>query len=136
MGKTETAPSESEWAIMEVIWASEEPLTSSEVIKRLQGNKNMTPKMVRVLINRLCQKGILAYTVNSHDTRIYHYSPQRTKAECLKEKSRKFVDNYFSGNQANAMTALLHSFTMTDEQIKELETILEESKKGGKARMP
>lgn len=46
----------------------------------------------------------------------------------MKEKSRKFVDSYFSGSGTNAMAALLQSFALTDEQIKELEEILEKSK--------
>ena len=49
-------PSESEWLIMEIIWESDRPLTSAEVIHKLQGKLNMTPKMIRVLMNRLCQK--------------------------------------------------------------------------------
>ncbi|MDR1699961.1 MAG: BlaI/MecI/CopY family transcriptional regulator [Lachnoclostridium sp.] len=134
MGKTETTPSESEWIIMETIWASDVPLTSSEVIHALQEHKIMTPKMVRVLMNRLCQKNILNFTVDKRDARIYHYYSVRSKEECLKEKSRKFVDNYFSGNQANAMAALLQNFTLTDEQIEELEAILEKSKDDRKER--
>ena len=50
---------QSEWQIMEVIWADEAPLTSSEVYKRLQGNVDMSQRMVRVLMNRLNQKDIL-----------------------------------------------------------------------------
>ena len=60
-------PSESEWIIMEVFWENETPLTSSTVIQKLQGKLDMTPKMVRVLMNRLCQKGILDYTHDEKD---------------------------------------------------------------------
>jgi BlaI family penicillinase repressor len=56
---------------------------------------------------------------------------QRSREECVKEKSRKFVDSYFSGSGTNAMAALLQSFALTDEQIKELEEILEKSKDRG-----
>ena len=49
----------------------------------------------------------------------------------MKEKSRKFVDSYFSGNGTNAMVALLQSFALTDEQIRELEEILEKSRERG-----
>ena len=59
---------------------------------------------------------------------VYHYYVLKQKEECVKEKSRKFVDSYFSGNGTNAMAALLQSFALTDEQIKELEEILEKSK--------
>ena len=66
--------------------------------------------------------------MDEHDSRVYHYYVQRLREECVKEKSRKFVDSYFSGNGTNAMAALLQSFALTDEQIKELEEILEKSK--------
>lgn len=38
------------------------------------------------------------------------------------------MDSYFSGSGTNAMAALLQSFALTGEQIKELEEILEKSK--------
>ena len=126
MAKEEITPSE--WQIMEVLWTCGEPLTSSEVYKRMQGNVDMSMRMVRVLMNRLNQKDVLAYTVDERDSRVYHYYVQRSREECVKEKSRKFVDSYFSGSGTNAMAALLQSFALTDEQIKELEEILERSK--------
>ncbi len=132
MGKEEQTPSESEWMVMEILWASESSMTSKEVIHELRKQNSMTPKMVRVLINRLCEKGLLSYTVDPDDKRVYHYSVTKSKEDCLKEKSKRFVDSYFSGNTAaaatNAMAALLQSFAMTDEQIRELEEILEKSK--------
>lgn len=130
MLKEEWTPSESEWQIMEIFWANSESMTSKEVIQKLE--KDMTPKMVRVLINRLCEKGMLSYTVDTEDKRVYHYSVMKSKEECQKEKSRRFVESYFKGNQTNAVAALLGSNRLTEEQIKELEEILEKSKgKGG-----
>ncbi len=130
MAKEEITPSE--WKIMEILWACREPLTSSEVYKRIQGAADMSQRMVRVLMNRLNQKDILGYTVDEHDSRVYHYFVQKSREECVKEKSRKFVDRYFSGNGTNAMVALLQSFAPTDDQIKELEEILEKKRERGK----
>ena len=124
----ETTPSQSEWMIMEVFWASDTSLTAKEVIKRIRDKSDMSPRMVRVLINRLCQKGVLSYTVDEHDSRVYHYSVMRSKEQCQKEKSRKFIDSYFEGSQKNAMAALLQSTKLTDEQYRELEEILEQCK--------
>lgn len=128
MGKEEQTPSESEWMVMEILWASESSMTSKEVIHELRKQNSMTPKMVRVLINRLCEKGLLSYTVDPDDKRVYHYYVMKSKEDCLKEKSKRFVDSYFSGNKTNMVAALLQSFALTDEQIKELEEILEKSK--------
>ena len=129
MKQDDLTPSESEWLIMEVFWAGNASMTSSEVIRELQGNADMTPKMVRVLMNRLCHKGILSYTVDKEDARLYHYFVIKSKEECLKEKSRKFVDSYFQGSQANAVAALLQNVSLTEQQIGELEKILKETKK-------
>lgn len=128
MGREEMTPSESEWLIMEVLWERNTSMTSSEVIRYLREKSHMTPRMVRVLMNRLCQKELLGYTVDDDDARIYHYFALKSREECLKEKSRRFVDSYFSGNQTNAVAALIQSISLTEEQIQELTEILEQSK--------
>ena len=62
---------------------------------------------------------------------MYHYSVTKSKEDCLKEKSKKFVDSYFKGNQTSAVAALIQSVSLTEEQIKELGEILEKSKGKG-----
>ena len=132
MGSEDATPSESEWLITEVLWESDTPMTSSAAIRRLEGKLDMTPKMIRVLMNRLCQKGILSHRGDEKDSRVYHYSVLKSKEECLRSKSRKFADSYFSGNQSSALASLIQSIALTDEQIHELEEILEKSKGKGK----
>lgn len=132
MGNNDLMPSESEWQIMEVFWSGETSMTSSEVIKKLHGKLDMTPKMIRVLINRLCQKGILSYKIDKKDTRVYHYLAMKSREECLRGKSLRFAESYFSGNQTSALASLIQSVSLTDEQIKELEEILEEARDQGK----
>ena len=78
------------------------------------------------------QKGVLSYTVDEHDARVYHYTVMKSKEECQQEKSRKFVDSYFAGSRKNAMAALLQSAELTQEQFQELEEILEQCKDKGK----
>lgn len=122
----ETTPSQSEWLIMEVFWAAGTSLTAKEVIKKIREKTDMSPRMVRVLLNRLWQKGVLSYRVDEHDARVYHYSVVKSKEECQKEKSRKFIESYFGGSRKNAMAALLQSAELTKEQFAELEEILEQ----------
>ncbi len=124
----ETSPSQSEWLVMEVLWASDNSLTAREVIEKMKDNADMSPRMVRVLLNRLWQKGVLSYTVDAHDSRVYHYSVVKSKEECQREKSKKFVDSYFAGSRKNAMAALIQSAKLTEEQFQELEDILEQCK--------
>lgn len=124
----ETTPSQSEWLIMEIFWAGNGTMTAREVIKKMKETTDMSPRMVRVLLNRLWQKGVLSYTVDEHDSRMYHYTVVKSKEDCQKEKSKKFVDSYFGGNGNAAMAALLQNTELSEKQYRELEKILEQCK--------
>lgn len=128
MPNKDLTPSETEWLIMEVLWENGDSLTSLEIIKKLEDVRKMSPKTVRVLLNRLYQKKIIDYTIDKKDSRVYHYFALKTKEECLQEKSRRFVKSYFSGNRLGALAALIQNCDLTEEQIKELEAILEKSR--------
>lgn len=125
----EIMPSENEWIIMEVLWKTEESMTASEIIERLKGIKDVSPKTIRVLINRLLQKGMIDYIVDSKDSRVYHYHAIRDREECLREKSKRFINSYFEGNMFGMVTSLVQSGSFSDEQIKELLEILKGEKK-------
>ncbi|MDE6433264.1 MAG: BlaI/MecI/CopY family transcriptional regulator [Lachnospiraceae bacterium] len=130
MSKEDLTPSETEWLVMEKLWESAIPLTSAEIISRLEGDKKMSPKTVRVLLNRLGQKKIVDYTIDKKDSRVYHYFAVKSKEECLKEKSRHFAESYFKGSRTGAMAALVDSFDLDEGQMKELWDILKEKNKG------
>lgn len=124
----ETTPSENEWLVMEVIWKENRPITASEIIEKLKGVLDISQKTIRVMIGRLVAKGVLDYTIDKNDARIYHYFPQKTKDECLNMKSRRFVKNYFGGDASLAVASFLKSGEITEEQLAELESLVESLK--------
>lgn len=124
----ETMPSENEWMIMEILWKQGRPLTAKEIIDQLKGVKDVSPKTIRVLINRLLKKGMIAYEIDERDARIYHYMPVKTKEACLEEKSKRFFKSYFGGNPMGMVAALVRNDYFSEEQINELIQILKEGK--------
>ena len=124
----ELTPSENEWVIMEVLWESETPLTASQIIEKLKGIKEVSPKTIRVLINRLLKKGIIDYTVDAHDSRVYHYFSVKSREACLDEKSARFVNSYFKGNPLGMVAALVENRRFSHEQIDELILILKDAR--------
>lgn len=124
----ETTPSENEWIVMEILWDSTGPLTATDIIEKLKGIKDVSPKTIRVLINRLLKKGILDYTIDPHDARIYHYSAVKSREDCLREKSERFVNSYFRGNALGMVATLVQNEDLTEEQLDELIHILEAGK--------
>lgn len=129
--RKERIPSDSEWLVMEVLWDSKKPLSSAEIIRQLSERAEMTPRMVRVLLNRLCQKELVTYVIDEKDARVYHYSFIKGREECRKEKGKQFVECYFAGNQTGAIASLMQGMAFTKEQMRELEEILEKNKQKG-----
>lgn len=121
----EITPSENEWLIMEVIWKESESITASEIIEKLKGTLDVSQKTIRVMIGRLVAKGVLGYTVDENDARIYHYFSLKSKEECLDLKSRRFVKNYFGGDASLAVASFLKSADITGEQLAQLEDLVE-----------
>lgn len=130
MDKEKVMPTEREWLIMEAIWDSEDALTSSEILGRIDKNAKLDARTARVLLHHLCKKGLLGYVVDGQDSRVYHYHALRTREECLRTKSQSFVNAYFRGNSSGAVAAFLQHAAFTDEQLKELGEILATKKTG------
>lgn len=124
----DNTPSENEWTIMEIVWKHTDSVTAAEIIKELEGVLAISNKTIRVMINRLVAKGVLSYTVDPKDARIYHYTAARTREECLDLKSERFVKHYCGGNISLAVASFLSGADITDEQLDELNTILSEMK--------
>ena len=133
MDREEMLPTEREWLIMDAVWDSDNRPTSAEILNRIDEAAKLDSRTERVLLHHLCRKGLLGYVVDEHDSRVYHYYPLRTREECLREKSRDFVDTYFRGSNSVAVAAMLKNAAFTDEQLKELEEILKARKDGERA---
>ncbi|MDE6889178.1 MAG: BlaI/MecI/CopY family transcriptional regulator [Eubacterium sp.] len=127
MGK-ETTPSETEWLVMEVIWASEGGITASEIIQDLEGSLKVSARTIRVLINRLLAKGVIRHQVDEKDSRVYHYYVVKSKEECLAEKQERFVRNFFGGNSTLAVASFIENSHLSDEQFSQLEQLVEKMK--------
>ena len=133
MDREDTMPTEREWLIMEAVWDSEDFPTSAQIMKRIDAKAGLDVRTERVLLHHLCKKGLLGYTVDERDSRVYHYYAIRTRDDCLREKSLDFINTYFQGRSSVAVAAFLKNAAFTDEQIQELEEILE-ARKGGEQK--
>lgn len=127
MGK-ETTPSETEWLVMEVIWASEGGITASEIIQDLEGSLKVSARTIRVLVNRLLAKGVIRHQVDEKDSRVYHYYVVKSREECLAEKQERFVRNFFGGNSTLAVASFIENSHLSDEQFSQLEQLVEKMK--------
>ena len=110
MPREEMLPSESEWMIMETLWRCGHDLTSAEIANALPKSSKMNRRMVRVLINRLCKKGMLEYTVDPDDARVYHYTAARGREECRRPKKQENRTTWYKQERKGANSGRTKSY--------------------------
>ncbi len=118
--------SEAEWEVMKVLW-SKSPKTANEVIKVLSKKTSWKRETIRTLINRLVQKKAVGFEKKG---RQYHYYPQVTEAECIREETKSFLKRVHGGSIEPMLTSFVEEEQLSPEKIARLRRILDEAEAG------
>ncbi len=121
--------SEAEYEIMKIIW-DYAPISTNEVIERLKGANDWSPKTIQTLLSRLVKKGALSYVKNS---RVFVYSPLVEEKEYLTEESSSFLQRFYHGALNSMVLNFLEQDKLTEKEIEELKQILDTKQKEGEA---
>lgn len=85
--------SDAEWEIMRIIWAKA-PVTSTVIIKDLEGITGWMPTTVKTLLSRLVNKQILEFETKG---RTFYYSPLVTEEKCIRDEMQNVVEKVYGG---------------------------------------
>ena len=118
--------SDSEWDVMNVLWAAGTPLAANEVVDRLAGVRDWSPRTVKTLLNRLINNGALAYEAQG---KRYLYTPRVPREQCVRDETRSFLSRVF----ANAPGAMLLQFVeqakLSPDEVAALRKLLDKKAK-------
>jgi BlaI family transcriptional regulator, penicillinase repressor len=120
------AISDAEWDVMNVFWSAQAPLTANDVVAGVAAAREWNPRTVKTLLNRLINKGALAYEARGKH---YLYRPKVTREQCVREQTRSFLSRVF-GNAPGAM--LLHFVAeakLTPDEVEALKRLLDKKTK-------
>jgi len=117
---------ESEWRVMQVLW-EHGPLTANEVVEELAGAVMWKPRTVKTLIARLVKKGAVRFKAEGSR---YRYSAVVSKSECIRSETKSFVRRVYQGAMKPALAAFLEDAGLSPQEIRELQEILEQKRKG------
>jgi BlaI family penicillinase repressor len=113
--------SEAEWKVLEVLW-KESPLTSAEIIARLEAETEWAPNTVRTLLARLKDKGAISPSTREGKMR---YKPRLTREKCVRSEGDNFLSRVFGGRMAPLLLHFAREAKLTPEEARELRDILE-----------
>lgn len=120
--------SEAEFEVMKIIWKSA-PISTNEITEQLMQTTTWSPKTIQTLIKRLVTKGALTYEKKS---RVFVYTPLVAESEYVYQESNSFLNRFYNGNLSSLLSAYLENDAVSEDEIKDLRTILsEKGRKGG-----
>lgn len=117
--------SEAEYAVMEVLWRADRPLTANAVADQVAKSQGWTLATVKTLLSRLLSKGAVAH---EEDGRRYLYRPLIARGDYAAGESIKLVDRLFGGRLSPLVAHLAERDQLTPDDIDEIEALLREIK--------
>ncbi len=106
----------------DIIWGNE-PISSSELVKKCEGALEWKKSTTFTVLRRLCQKGLFQNidgTVSSVISREEYYAMQ----------SERFVEENFKGSLPAFLAAFTARKNLSKEEIEELRQMVEEFQEG------
>ncbi len=108
---------EAEFAVMNAIWASEPPVTTAQLMRKVGNEKGWKTPALISLVNRLIERGFVSSEKTQKERT---YFPLVQKEEYLQFETEGFVQQYHGGSLTSLMASLADTNAMTDEQLEEL----------------
>jgi predicted transcriptional regulator len=115
--------SDAEKQIMELIWVSKKPVTTSEIMQNLPKDVEWKQNTVVTFLARLIEKGLLKATRIS---KANYYEPCITEQEYRNYETRQFVKDVHRGSIFGFISALCDNGDLTNEDIEALMKRLKE----------
>ena len=112
--------SDSEWDVMEPIWAAG-ACTAADVIRELRATHDWNHSTIRTLLARLVEKGALAYDV---DGSRYIYRAAVSRQRCVRQEGRSFLEKAFGGDVAALLAHFVAEASLDRQQIQQLRQLL------------
>jgi len=122
--------SEAEYQVMKVIWAEQAPISTNDVVKKLESTTSWKPKTIHTLLSRLVKKGALRYEKSG---RVFIYSPLVKESDILEVENDNFLNRFYDGTINSMVVHLLEQDKLSNDDITQLKRILDE-KLGGQAK--
>lgn len=120
---TDKRISDAELDLMEVLWATDQPLTSAEVVGRLQAQRGWSVATIKTMLGRLVVKGAVTHR---EDGRRFLYSPAIERQDYVGSESRRFVERLFGGRLSPLVARLAEEDALDERDIAEIEKLLRE----------
>lgn len=121
----DTRISDAELDVMEVLWATDQPLTATGIADRIRPARGWSLPTVKTMLSRLVAKGAITHR---EDGRRFLYCPVLEREAYVSRESRRFVERLFGGRLSPLVAHLAEEDALDEEDIAAIEALLKELK--------
>ncbi len=115
--------SEAEYEVMRIVW-QDAPISTNEIVEKLEKTTSWNPKTIQTLIKRLVTKRALTY---EKEGRVFVYTPLVEENEYVSQESSSFLKKYYNGNISAMLSAFLDNDKLSASDIDDLRSLLDRS---------
>lgn len=116
------AISDAEYQVMKVIWTANAPISTNEVVEKLEKTTAWKPKTIQTLLSRLVKKGALKY---EKDSRVFVYTPLFEESAVLEKENVTFLNRFYDGTLNSMVVNLIEQDKLSEDDMNDLKRILE-----------
>lgn len=118
MPEPEEKITDAELEVMQVLWASREPMTLGQIKSALEGRNGDTTK---TLLRRLCQKG----AVEQEKREVFYYRPLVEQKELGRFRVQRVIDKLYAGSAKAMVAALVEHDQLRPQDVAELRELFD-----------
>ncbi len=115
-----------EFEIMKVIWRSPSPITTMQIIEKLDPRKKWKPQTVLTMLVRLTEKEFL---ISERVGRERNYVASISEEEYLQVETGNFMTRYYGNSVGSLIKTMYDGQDLSQEDFDELNEWLEEKRK-------
>lgn len=115
--------SDAELEIMKVIWNSEPPITTLQIMSKLESEKSRKPQTLLTMLVRLIEKSFLKSEKVGKER---NYAPEISEQEYLQAETGNFIKRYYGNSLGSLVKTMYEGKELSQEDLQELREWLSE----------
>lgn len=121
MSNTKQTITDSEYAIMKILWSADKKMTVADVVKALEGN-DWTASTVSTFLQRLLKKEVISCEKKGKSNLYY---PRLKQSEYDLSETETFLSKIYKGSVKNLVAALYENKKLSKEDMADLKKMFE-----------
>ena len=117
---------DAEFEVMRVIWQSDPPVTTAQIMKVLEPYTNWKPQTVMTMLVRLIEKKFLT---SERVGRERNYAPIITEQEYMRAETEDFMTRYRGNSVGSLIKTMYEGEKLSSDDITEIKQWLKEKER-------